>query len=214
MTAPSQSMPAGVFDGGVSPGAASHEPLPYGPDDFRREIKRVKRKRRIIAVICVLAALVVAAVIVAVAVLKVPSSLVTVDSDAMQPVLERGQVAYVQQVDSPADDDVVVYRDTDGTTQFKRVIAKDGEWVNITSDGKALVSTVTMEGASAEGIDDGDAAIVASRQVPDNSCFVIADSETSALEALYQSENYIANNQIVGKITYRAWPIGSIGPVS
>lgn len=194
--------------------ALLHKPLAYSSEDFRREIKRLKRKRVASVVIGVIAALLVVLVVVAVAVFKMPSSLQTVNSDDMTPVLMKGQVALTQEADFPVAGDVIAFRSANGPVLFKRVVAVSNEWVNVSSDGAIAVSDVALEGdAASNAIGDGDT-IIATRQVPDGACFVMADTETSAIEALYNTDNYISDNQIIGRAAYRVWPITNLGPVS
>lgn len=160
----------------------------------------------------VLAAIVVI-VLVVVVWLKLPTSLHTVAADDMSPVLEKGQVVYVQPVEAPEDDDIVAYRESNGSTQMKRALAVAGEWVNVSSDGTVLVSPVSMEGKSTSGVASADARVIASRQVPERSCFVLGDANADALEALYQTESYVPYSQLVGKVTNRVWPITAFGSV-
>ena len=187
---------------------------PYSPDDFRKEIRRIKRNRRIAVVLGVVLALLVVAALVAVLVFKLPGSLHVVETGSMAPALSKGQTVLVQGAGKPASGTVIAYRGVDGSVQMKRVIAVAGEWANVASDGAVVVSATPLEGNSATGVLNDDATIIASRQVPDGACFVMADEGENAIEALYQTENYVSNSQVLGQVTYRVWPITSFGAVS
>ena len=203
--------PGAIQEGGEF---AAHQPLPYSPEDFRREINRVKRKNRVLVVVGIIAALVIALVIVGVVVFKMPGSLQTVSADGMEPVLSKGQVVLTEEVKSPATGDVIAYRASDGSVQMKRVVAVAGDWVNVASDGTVLVSEVPLEGNSAAGLINGDASVIASRQVPERSCFVMADNDKDAVQALYQDDAYIAYGKLLGRVIQRLWPITSFGAVN
>lgn len=192
----------------------AHVSLPYSADEYRSEIKRVKRKRRIVAVLLVLLALLVAAVVAAVVVLRIPGSLYTANSDVMAPVVVKGQTVITQPVGIPSSGDVIVYRDSSGAVQFARVVAVAGEWVNVSSDDKIVVSNAALDGNAAEGVAENGSSIIASRQIPRGSCFVMTDAESEALDALYREDSFIAYNNVLGRAWFRVWPITSMGPVS
>ena len=186
----------------------------FSADDFRREIRRVRRKRRVVSTVSVVAVIVIAVLVVGVGVLRIPGSLCVVGSDDMAPMLASGQVVYMQELQTPESGSVIVYRDASGNPQVKRIAALANEWVNITSDDKVVVSATPLEGNSAAGLVDGDATIIASRQVPDKACFVIADADGNALEALYRSDNYVSYNQIIGRASVKIWPPAAIGSIA
>lgn len=187
--------------------------IPYSPEAFRQEIRRVKRKRRIVVVLCVLLAILVACVITAVVVFKVPGSLRTVSNDNMAPAVSQGQTVLTQEVTVPVAGDVAIYHDASGATGITRIIAEPGSWVNIASDGKVVVSPSSLEGDPERGTTEDGAVIIASRQVPDSACFVMADSESDALTALYNPDNYVDVSRIDGRVLCRIWPITNIGVV-
>lgn len=193
-------------------GAESHIPsttIGYTSEDFRREIQRVKRKRRIVAIVCIVVVLAIAAGIAAL-VSIVPNSLQTVTSNDMAPVLERGQTVLMERTSTPSQDDIVFYNDGNGEVQVRRVVATSGAWANVASDGTLAVSDTPPQDADSDQKSD---AAIALRQVPEGSCFVMTDSESSAIEALYQAENYIPNDKIIGRATFKVWPLTNLGPV-
>ena len=209
-------MPQGAGFVPASPQAGSPilDPRAYTPDDYRREIKRVKRNRRVVVALCAVLAVLVALLIAAVVVLRIPSSLQAVDSDGMAPVLASGDTALIQEVKAPAKGDVVMYRDPTGAAHFTRVVAVAEEWVNVASDNTVVVSDAPLDSNSATGVVGDGATIIASRQVPAGSCFTMIDADGAALEALYQEDNYVDFTDIVGRAAYRAWPLTRIGAVA
>ena len=190
------------------------DPRAYTTEDYRNEIKRVKRKRRVIVVLCAILAVLVALLIAAVVVLRIPGSLQAVSSNDMAPVLASGDTALIQEIKAPAKGDVIMYRDPTGAAHFTRVVAVAEEWVNVASDNTVVVSDAPLESNSAAGVVGEGATIIASRQVPAGSCFTMTDADGAALEALYQEENYIDLTDVVGRAAYRAWPLTRIGAVS
>lgn len=189
------------------------EPLPFKASDYRREIKRVKRRRRRRVVLGIILALLVAAAVVAVVVFKVPGSLHVVHGDDMKPILADGQVVLTQEVSQPGTNDVIVYRTASGAERVERVVAQAGDWVNVASDGTVVISAMSLEGNSAAGIINGKATITSSRQVPVGYCFVLGDAIESAPEGFSASDNFVALEDILGKATYKIWPIFNMSAV-
>ena len=206
--------PPGAGEGVAPAREEVHEPLAYSADDFRREIRRLRRKRVVGVVVGAIVAVLVVLVVIGVVVFRLPSSLQAVASDDMTPVLMKGQVVLTQEASKPAAGDVVAYRDASGSVAFKRVVAVSGEWVNVSSDGKVVVSDAALDSGSDVGALEGDSSIIATRQVPNDACFVMADTDSSAIEALYNTDLYVSYNKIIGRATQRVWPLTVIGPVS
>ena len=204
---------APVVADGAPVSASGIAPLPFSADDYRREIKRVKRSRRRKVLLCVLLALLVAGAVFVVAVLKVPGSFHVVHGDAMKSILSDGQVVLAQKVSAPAEKDVVVYRSSDGSEQVGRVVAIAGGWVNLASDGTIVISSMMLEGNSAAGLINGDAVIVDSRQVPAGYCFIVGDNAGGMQGSLDSSANFVAKSNILGKVTYKVWPIVNMSAV-
>lgn len=174
----------------------------------------MKRKRRLVGVVCAVVVLLVAALLVAVLVFKVPGAPYTVDSDDMWPALERGQTVLVQDLPAPARNDIVAYRASGGSVKTGRVAAVAGEWVNVASDGSVVASQEALEGNSSAGLVNGEASVIASRQVPEGACFVMPDNGADAIDALYQTDSYVSYSQILGRVALRIWPLSAFGAVS
>ena len=204
---------APVVADGAPVSASGIAPLPFSADDYRREIKRVKRSRRGKVLLCVLLVLLVAGAVFAVAVLKVPGSFHVVHGDAMKPVLSDGEVVLAQKASALEANDVIVYRSSNGSEQVSRVVAVAGDWVNVASDGTIVISSMMLEGNSAAGLINGDAVIVDSRQVPAGYCFVAGDNGGGVQGSLDTSANFVAKSNILGKVVYRVWPITKMSAV-
>ena len=210
--------PSGVTSANVKsaaqPQLAGPTPLPYTQQEFRAEIARVKRARVAKRVAGgVIAALVVAAIGLAIA-LGLPEHFAFIESGEMAPTLEKGQVAFVQRGAKPVVADVIAYRAADGRTHVKRVIATSGEWVNVASNGQLTVSTAELAVGTMLESEGELASIVASVQVPDQRLFVIGDAEVGSAGLLQDGDNYITDQQVIGKAVYRIWPPDAGGRIN
>lgn len=185
---------------------ASAKRMPYTTMEFRAEIARVKRKRRVVATLCALAVVLVALVVAIVLVFRVPQSLREVTTSDMDPALSKGQVVMTQRVETPSSGDVVVYRGESGEERFGRVLAVSGEWANISSDGSVVISEVSLEGSESSEVVKAGQRIVVSRQVPNASCFVVTDKAVGSDDLIAALDNPVSYRSIVGRVAYRIWP--------
>lgn len=192
---------------GTRAAGARIESLPFSAGDYRAEIARMKRKRRIVAILCVILALLVGLIVAAVLVFKLPGSLHVVNTSNMEPALSEGQLVITQEIDEPNSGDVIIYRDDSGTEQFARVLALAGEWVSISSDRSVTVSEVSLEGSTSPEVVKAGQSIVSSRQVPSGSCFVISDAAVNSTAQLAGVYTPIPYSSIVGRAAYRVWPL-------
>jgi len=97
----------------------------------------------------------------------------------------------------------------------KRVIAHAGEWVDMDEDGFVYVNNQKLEepylpeGARAYG----ETNIEFPYQVPEGKIFVMGDNRAVSVDSRNTSIGCVAEEQIVGRIVFRLWPLAGIGPV-
>lgn len=97
----------------------------------------------------------------------------------------------------------------------KRVIATSGQWVNIDKkgnvsvDGKKLKEPYLQKRERAYG----EANINLPYQVPDSHYFVMGDLRSVSIDSRNKAVGTVSEDQIVGKLTFRIWPLRRLGAV-
>lgn len=95
----------------------------------------------------------------------------------------------------------------------KRVIARSGDWVDIDAEGDVYVNQKLVDEPYVYNKDLGESNITYPYQVPDGQLFVLGDNRKTSIDSRNTSMGGVSEEQIVGKISYRVWPIERIGTV-
>ena len=131
--------------------------------------------------------------------------------NSMTPNLESGDMVVSVSAQKLRQRDVVAFY-YNNKVLVKRVIATEGQWVDIDSQG-----TVSVDGQKLEEPyladnekDLGDTNIQLPYQVPEGKFFVMGDHRSASIDSRNTAIGSIGNEQIVGRLVLRVWPLNRI----
>ena len=181
-------------------------------EQLEAELKREKYKRRYHSVLrsTIYTLITVAAIAVLVATLWVP--VLQIYGSSMTPTLQDGEIIFsVKTADLEPGDIVAFYYNN--KILVKRVICGPGDWVNIDEDGTVYVNEVRLKEPYLAEKALGDCNIELPYQVPDGKIFVMGDHRSTSVDSRNTAVGCVAQEQIVGKIIFRIWPLNRLGDV-
>lgn len=94
---------------------------------------------------------------------------------------------------------------------IKRVIGDAGDWVDIDEDGNVYVNQQLIEEPYLKEKSLGSCNIDLPYQVPENRVFVMGDNRSVSVDSRDRSVGAVAEEQIVGRIVFRIWPLKKFG---
>lgn len=173
------------------------------------ELNRVRYKRRYQTVLksTIYTLITVAAISVLVATLWLP--VLQIYGNSMMPTLEDGEIVFsVKTSDFETGDIIAFYYNN--KILVKRVIAGPGDWVDLDEDGTVYVNEAALEEPYLAEKAYGDTDIELPYQVPDGKIFVMGDHRSTSVDSRNTAVGCVAQEQIVGKLILRVWPLDAI----
>lgn len=181
-------------------------------EQLETEIKRVRYNQRYHSVLrsTVYTLITVAAISILVATLWLP--VLQIFGNSMTPTLQNGEIIFSVKTDNFEQGDIIAFY-YNNKILIKRVICGPGDWFNMDPDGTVYVNTVKIDEPYVLEPAYGDTNIQLPFQVPDGKIFVLGDHRSTSVDSRNTAVGCVAEEQVVGKIVFRIWPLDRIGPV-
>lgn len=181
--------------------------------ELEAELERVRYRTRYGRTLrsTVYSLVIVAAVAVLVATLWMP--VLRTYGESMTPTLNEGDILVTVKTDDFKEGDIVAFY-YNNKILVKRVIASSGEWVDIDDEGIVYVNNEPLYEPYIYEPSIGDCNIQLPYQVPDGRVFVMGDHRATSIDSRNESVGCVAQEQIVGKIVFRVWPLSKIGNIN
>ena len=179
-------------------------------DQIRAELNRVNYKRRFRQVMksTIYTLVVVAAIAVLVATIWMP--VLQIYGTSMLPTLDEGDIVVTVKTSGFTSGDLVGFY-LGNKLLVKRYIAGPGQWIDIDADGNVFVDGMLLDEPYVSDKSMGDCNIELPYQVPENRIFCMGDHRTTSVDSRNTVVGCVADEQIVGKIVFRVWPISRFG---
>lgn len=176
------------------------------------EVKRVRYKTRYRSVLrsTIYTLITVAAVSILIATLWLP--VLQIFGNSMTPTLYNGDILFTVKTADLEQGDIVAFY-YNNKILVKRVICGPGDWFNMDQDGTVYVNSVKLEEPYLQEPAFGETNIQLPYQIPDEKIFVLGDHRSTSVDSRNTAIGCVAEEQIVGKIVFRIWPISQFGPV-
>lgn len=179
-------------------------------EQLSAELKREKYKSRYGKVLrsTVYMLIVVAAVAVLVATIWMP--VLEIYGASMAPTLNEGDIVVTLKGSDIGQGDLVAFY-IGNKILVKRCIAGPGQWVDIDAEGNVFVDGQKLEEPYLKEKSFGDCDLELPFQVPENRYFCMGDHRATSVDSRHTAVGCISEEQIVGKIIFRVWPLSDFG---
>ena len=179
-------------------------------EQLTAELERENYKRRYNRVLrsTIYTLIVVAAVAVLVATIWMP--VLQIYGASMTPTLDEGDIVISIKGSDFAPGDLVAFY-MGNKILIKRCIAGPGQWVDIDADGNVYVDGELLDEPYLTEKALGDCDIELPYQVPDNRYFCMGDHRSTSVDSRSTTVGCVSDEQIVGKIVFRVWPLPDFG---
>lgn len=179
-------------------------------EQIRHELERVRHRKLFANTLrsTIFILIVVSATAVLIAVLLLP--VLRIYGNSMNDTLDEGDIVVAVKGGNFDTGDVIAFY-YNNKLLVKRVIGREGDWVDIDESGNVYLNQNLLEEPYLESKAYGETNITLPYQVPEARLFVLGDNRDVSIDSRNTTVGCITDEQIAGKIIFRVWPLDKIG---
>ena len=129
---------------------------------------------------------------------------------SMTPTLQEGDIVVCFRTADFQRGDLVAFY-LGNKVLVKRYIAGPGQWVDLDEDGTVYVDGERLEEPYVSERAFGDCNLTLPYQVPESRYFCMGDHRATSVDSRHTEVGCVAEEQMVGKIAWRIWPLARFG---
>lgn len=135
---------------------------------------------------------------------------VQVSGSSMEPTLRDGEILILQKTDDFETGDLIAFY-YQSRILLKRVIGTAGDYIDIDAQGNVSVNGIRLDEpyVTERSLEECD--IRLPYQVPDGRVFVMGDHRSVSIDSRTREVGCVAQEQMVGKVAFRIWPLSRAG---
>lgn len=180
--------------------------------ELEAELRRERYKTSYFAVMrsTINTLITVAAIAVLVAVLLLP--VLQIYGASMTPTLAEGNIVVSVKGGRFQTGDVIAFY-YNNRILVKRVIGQPGDWIDMDEEGNVYVNGELIDEPYVSEKSVGECDIELPYQVPESRIFVMGDHRSVSVDSRSTTIGCVAEEQIVGRIIFRVWPMNQFGAI-
>ena len=132
-----------------------------------------------------------------------------IEGSSMEPTLSSGDIVLLTKTTNFSHGDICGFA-WNNKILIKRVIGVPGDWIEIDTDGTVYRNGEKLDEPYADQIAFGECDLEFPYQVPQEQYFVLGDMRESSIDSRNTLIGCVENDQIMGKIFLRIWPIKTL----
>ena len=180
--------------------------------EIEQELKREKYKSKYTKVLMstIYTLIIVASIAALIATLVMP--VLQISGGSMNPTLHEGEIVLSIKTKKFDTGEIMAFYHGNKIL-VKRVIAKSGNWVNINENGDVYVNEKLLNEPYLKNKHFGNTDISFPYQVPEGSYFVLGDDRENSVDSRNTIIGTVNEENIIGKVIFKVWPINHVGIV-
>jgi len=131
---------------------------------------------------------------------------------SMEPTLDDGNIVVSLRTGTMKQGDVVAFY-YNNNILVKRMIAGPGDWVDIDDNGNVYINDIRLDEPYIDEPALGETNIELPYQVPENRYFLMGDQRKTSIDSRNTAVGCVAEEQIVGRLVFRVWPLKRFGRI-